>query len=559
MQPGFCAVFLGPPARSSRPPRRATTPTARRHTAMPGPRVVALCLSAAGGVSGVGSGARPSEDAAAVVRFALEKVLRPETDVLLALHACSGVPLAPPRGAVEEPVLPDAHPEWMPRSLARAWARFRRARGAFALRLESDLDPDRALVAYLANPRLPGADAPVAVHLVVVGARGGVGAGVAADAARRLRRAVLGSVSRGVLDRTPAPVLVVRPRDARRLDHLSNDLVFTPSPTRGSPKLSAPPTVAVVGSAETCVGSPTAPSARHAREDSFPGNWRLFVPGSEANDLDEEDQPEAYPDQFDTPPGATRAIDAHGRAVFVPDAVDPELAGVEADDFRRPRPRPAEAEAEAESRRLLLPGFRGGGGGGGDGGAANVVCVAHDGGDDGAALVRWTLRHFLRPTDRALFIVHVTPVAPDALAREFNLDESGGSGSGFGAVASRLMESASDASAFLDACALTLNENNLKKQHPPPAVSCAVVGSEEGSGALLPGTGGGVAGRWAAEALLRAAVERRVDALVVGSRGRGRAGVGRAAKTCADRAPCAVVGVPSRALDAFRERRSDGD
>ena len=504
----------------------------------------------------MGSGARPSEDAAAVVRFALEKVLRPETDVLLALHACSGVPLAPPRGAVEEPVLPDAHPEWMPRSLARAWARFRRARGAFALRLESDLDPDRALAAYLANPRLPGADAPVAVHLVVVGARGGVGAGVAASAARRLRRAVLGSVSRGVLDRTPAPVLVVRPRDARRLDHLSNDLVFTPSPTRGSPKLSAPPAVAVVGSAETCVGSPTALSARHAREDSFPGNWRLFVPGPEANDLDEEDVPEAYPDKFDTPPGATRAIDARGRAVFVPDAVDTELAGVEADDFRRPRP----AKTEAESRRLLLPPRSG------EGGAANVVCVAHDGGDDGAALVRWTLRHFLRPTDRALLIVHVTPVAPDALSREFNLDGSGGSGSGsgsgsgfgFGAVASRLMESASDASAFLDARALTLNEHALKKQHAP-AVSCAVVGSEEGSGALLPGTGGGVAGRWAAEALLRAAAERRADALVVGSRGRGRAGVGRAAKTCADRAPCAVVGVPSRALDAFRERRSDGD
>ena len=47
----------------------------------------------------------------------------------------------------------------------------------------------------------------------------------------------------------------------------------------------------------------------------------------------------------------------------------------------------------------------------------NAVCVAHDGGEDGIALVRWTLRTIFSSHDRALVIVHVAPgTSPDSIA-----------------------------------------------------------------------------------------------------------------------------------------------
>jgi hypothetical protein len=66
-------------------------------------------------------------------------------------------------------------------------------------------------------------DVAPAFDLVLVGAsdrnEGAFGA---------LRRAALGSVSRRVLERSPAPVLVVRARDARRASGFGNDAAFAP-------------------------------------------------------------------------------------------------------------------------------------------------------------------------------------------------------------------------------------------------------------------------------------------------------------------------------------------
>jgi hypothetical protein len=55
----------------------------------------------------------------------------------------------------------------------------------------------------------------------------------------------------------------------------------------------------------------------------------------------------------------------------------------------------------------------------------NVLCVAHDGGEDGVALVRWTLRTLLRSTDRAIVVVHVAPGhSPAALAAAFGTERN---------------------------------------------------------------------------------------------------------------------------------------
>jgi hypothetical protein len=90
-------------------------------------RTVALLISAAGGVSGVGSGARPSPDAVALCNFALQKVLDPATDNLVAVHAID-LGLGRGRGAVEVPAPPHAPPPgWFPPALAAAFPTLRRA------------------------------------------------------------------------------------------------------------------------------------------------------------------------------------------------------------------------------------------------------------------------------------------------------------------------------------------------------------------------------------------------------------------------------------------------
>ena len=204
----------------------------------------------------------------------------------------------------------------------------------------------------------------------------------------------------------------------------------------------------------------------------------------------------------------------------------------------------------------------------------NVLCVAHDGGEDGVALVRWTLRTLLRSTDRAVVVVHVAPGhSPAALAAAFGTEtntESTTQSPGRGPVADALLQSDEDVARAIAA---------FRRERPPPATAPAssvlVVGAGEapelaetqgplpsahdtvtgassrsrvgnrvaaGLGPFLPpGSAEGSRGfheKWGLGALLRAASERSADVLVVGSRRLKRRIVsGGAARACARLAP----------------------
>ena len=223
----------------------------------------------------------------------------------------------------------------------------------------------------------------------------------------------------------------------------------------------------------------------------------------------------------------------------------------------------------------------------------NVLCVAHDGGEDGVALVRWTLRTLLRSTDRAVVVVHVAPGhSPAALAAAFGTETNTESTTQSqkkkrGPVADALLQSDEDVARAISA---------FRRERPPPATaptsSVLVVGAGEapelaetqgplpsahdtvtgacsrsrvgnrvaaGLGPFLPpGSAEGSRGfheKWGLGALLRAASERSADVLVVGSRRLKRRIVsGGAARACARLAPCAALAVPADALAPFRRK-----
>ena len=93
-------------------------PVEERHT-----RTIVLLVSAAGGVSGIGSGAHPSPDADALCTFALRKILDPSNDLVVVAHAVDLGLGGSGRGAVEIPTSPP--PAWFPPVLTAALPSFR--------------------------------------------------------------------------------------------------------------------------------------------------------------------------------------------------------------------------------------------------------------------------------------------------------------------------------------------------------------------------------------------------------------------------------------------------
>ena len=541
---------------------RATRPT----------RDVALFLGSAGGVSGKGSGASPSQDALNLVRWSLARgFLDPRRDKLVAVHVSELNPLATSRTRVtHELVTPSEFPEWMPPALAHAFGRFAArggGKGAAAALVESPLAPAEALVRFVSgaladaekrhSPRLlafhqrafafasdgeisgnvetdtarrstqtetePTSPFPVdlwpaedvapaarreegkknAFDLVLVGASDKSGFGFEA-----LSRAVLGSVSRYVLENSPVPVLVVRARDARRASGFGNDAAYAPARARQRKERKR-------FTRNVKDDDDSSDPRGHARSSSFPGNWRMRV---------DDDAEDAI---------AHDAVDA---------GFDRERLTLNADDDAASSPSRGSFSYDHETRvrdaRFPPPPLVG-----------NAVCVAHDGGEDGIALVRWTLRTIFGSGDRALFIVHVASgTSPDSLAKAMEATP----------VAAALKTSDDDVARFVAA---------FRDEDPPPstapASSTLVVSSfvskkqkRRGFGPFLPpGSGENVNDKWGLGALLLAASERSADVLVVGSRRlRRRLVAGGAARTCARLAPCAVLAVPADALEPFRRR-----
>ena len=547
-----------------------------------------------------------------------------------------------------ELVTPSEFPEWMPPALAHAFGRFAArggGKGAAAALLESPLAPAEALVRFVSGElrgvaegrhsarlaafraeRAPrsarGASAaaardgttphgasseeplepfPVdlwpaedavpsrrslrgddeattpAFDLVLVGAsdrnEGAFGA---------LRRAAMGSVSRRVLERSPAPVLVVRARDARRASGFGNDAAFAP------PLSEKRETVSTSTARRT-------DAKGHARSRSFPGNWRMLVDEEEegdgkngvvisssgrgtahdtrmpeTNETNETNETTTL-SRSESRSGSSRVRDEGGTVRAGP--------GRSADALVHRIPRVPVCVRET---RNVPPNVTG-----------NVLCVAHDGGEDGVALVRWTLRTLLRSTDRAVVVVHVAPGhSPAALAAAFGTEtntESTTQSPGLGPVADALLQSDEDVARAIAA---------FRRERPPPATAPAssvlVVGAGEApelaetqgplpsahdtvTGAssrsrvgnrvaagirlgpfLPPGSAEGSRGfheKWGLGALLRAASERSADVLVVGSRRLKRRIVsGGAARACARLAPCAALAVPADALAPFRRK-----
>ena len=539
---------------------RATRPT----------RDVALFLGSAGGVSGKGSGASPSQDALDLVRWSLARgFLDPRRDKLVAVHVSELNPLATSRTRVtHELVTPSEFPTWMPPALAHAFGRFAArggGKGAAAALVECPRVPAEALVRFVsgkladaekrhsplllefrANARAfafetdgstgngetetarrstlcradtepSGKPFPVdlwpekdiapsarltsegkknAFDLVLVGASDKSHFGFGFEA---LSRAVLGSVSRYVLDNSPVPVLVVRARDARRASGFGNDAAYAPARKARQERKRFTPRDDDDSSA----------ARGHARASSFPGNWRIGV-------NDDAEDPIAY-DAVDG--GIDRERNGSGDAASSPSRGRKEI--------------PASVLRNAPPPPLV----------------GNVVCVAHDGGEDGVALVRWTLRTIFSSHDRALVIVHVAPgTSPDSIANAIDATP----------VARALKTSDDDVNRFVKA---------FRDEDPPfataPATSTLLVSSrgheqnKRGLGPFLP-PGSGESGendKWGVGALLLAASERSADVLVVGSRRlSSRLVAGGAARTCARLAPCAVLAVPADALEPFRRR-----
>lgn len=602
----------------------------------PPTRDVALLLGSAGGVSGKGSGASPSQDAVNLVRWSLARgFLDPRRDRLVAVHCSELNPLtASGTRVTHELVTPSEFPEWMPPALAHAFGRFAArggGKGAAAALLESPLAPAEALVRFVSGelrgvaegrhsarlaafraeraPRFARATAaaardgttphgasseepfPVdlwpaedavpsrrslrgddeattpAFDLVLVGAsdrnEGAFGA---------LRRAAMGSVSRRVLERSPAPVLVVRARDARRASGFGNDAAF--APPRGKRETASRRTARRTD------------AKGHARSRSFPGNWRMLVDEEEEGDgngivlsssgrgtaHETNETNETTESRSESRSGSSRVRDEGGTVRAGP--------GRSADALVNTRIPSRVCVRETRN----VPPVTG-----------NVLCVAHDGGEDGVALVRWTLRTLLRSTDRAVVVVHVAPGhSPAALAAAFGTETNTESTTQSqkkkrGPVADALLQSDEDVARAIAA---------FRRERPPPATAPAssvlVVGAGEApelaetqgplpsahdtvTGAssrvrvgnrvaagirlgpfLPPGSAEGSRGfheKWGLGALLRAASERSADVLVVGSRRLKRRIVsGGAARACARLAPCAALAVPADALAPFRRK-----
>ena len=553
-------------------------------------RDVALFLGSAGGVSGKGSGASPSQDAVNLVRWTLARgLLDPGSDRVTAVHCVELVPLASQTLVTHELVTPTEFPDWMPPALAHAFGRFVArggGRGAAAALLESPLAPAEALVRFVSGELHGAAEGRHSAQLLAfrserasatltdLGGAGGattrrrshdrgepepflvdlwpaetvvpsrrrrgdenvpafdlvlVGTSDEGFGRGALRRAVLGSVSRRVLERSPAPVLVVRGRDARRTSGFANDAAFAPAVRERAPARPA----------RALDASSSAGKEKGGALASFPGTWRMLV-----RDLETATETE--------------------RGIIVVPVTEPS--------DRRGRDETTETDvaSAAESSALAFPfssraspsnarvsPITG-----------NVLCIAHDGGEDGVALVRWTLRTVLRSSDRAVVIVHVVPgSAPEALAAAFEPELRR-------PVADALLQSDEDVARAIAA---------FRHEEPPPATlpasSVLVVDSWKaprrdaetenerfaprrserrvGLGPFLsPGSAEGeVKEKWGLGALLRIASERSADVLVVGSRRlKSRLVAGGAARTCARLAPCAVLAVPADELGPLRRR-----
>ena len=203
----------------------------------------------------------------------------------------------------------------------------------------------------------------------------------------------------------------------------------------------------------------------------------------------------------------------------------------------------------------------------------NVLCVAHDGGEDGVALVRWTLRTLLRSTDRAIVVVHVAPGhSPAALAAAFGTERN---------AERNTTRSPGGASSPTRCCVRTRtwrapsrrSAASARRRRRRPRAPCSwpvrggagtrrnagssplgarhrdarVVAEsrwKKGLGPFLPpgSAEGGFHEKWGLGALLRAASERSADVFVVGSRRLKRRIVsGGAARACAPGSrPCAL-------------------
>ena len=418
------------------------------------------------------------------------------------------------------------------------------------MRLETALSAQEALTKFLsgdlfgkvtgtfdASPpndwNLTGAPPKDAVNLVLVGTRDGEGFVSAGDF---IKRAVLGSVSKFVLEKNPVPVLVVRQKDARRASGFGNDKEFTQP---GSIFDSIASSVSDNESMQLGGGASVGPNLKHAT--SFPGNWR--VDENVDADADDDSFDDVYGDALPTDHTyGTEGVNTKSlRDDVFGNALQDDACGTEGGKNSLPdlsnlslRPTGTSAElththtvhtttkAVVTYRKIF----------------GNVVCVAHDGGEDGCALVRWALRFVVRPDDRAIVVGDDDVTKSDSSSKLGPYLPPGSNDTiqnkwGLGA----LLKTSSDRGADL----LILGSRGhagksvLRKDTP---FAPALTSSESAS-----------------------SIASNVSSLASTGAGAGppvkthRRGAGGAAKTCARLAPCAVLAVPSHALQAFRKEK----